>query len=307
MLLSVIVTIVDGGDALVRCLDGLAAQANPPALEVIVPSDDTVGSLAPFRARYPAVTFLPLGSLPTESLPMSPAGQHELFDRRRAAGLARATGELIAILEDRGVPRPNWAAEAVRLHAESPGAVIGGAVENRCDHTLNWAVYFCDFGRYQLPFPAAAREWVTDVNVCYKRRALEATRHLWANRYHEPVVHDEIVRQGDPLLIAPTLIVDQDRGRLYLSPLLTERIAWGRLFAALRVRDASLGQRWMLAAIAPLLPLVLFLRHARMQAAKRVTLGKFVAAAPAVFLLLAAWCAGEWIGYVTGRSAAATR
>lgn len=148
---------------------------------------------------------------------------------------------------------------------------------------------------------------MTNVNVCYKRRALEATRHLWAQRYHEPVVHDEIVRQGDSLLIAPTLIVDQDRGRLDLSALLSERTAWGRLFAALRVRDAPPARRAVLAAIAPLLPFLLFIRHARMQAAKRVTLGKFVFAAPAVFLLLAAWCVGEWVGYVTGRSAAATR
>jgi hypothetical protein len=146
------------------------------------------------------------------------------------------------------------------------------------------------------------REWVTDVNVCYKRRAIEATRHLWAARYHEPVVHDEIVRLGDPLWISPTLVVEQDRGPLRLAPLIAERVAWGRLFAALRVRDAPVGRRLALAVIAPLLPILLFARHARMQVGKRVTFGKFVVAAPAVLALLAAWCLGELKGYLTGRA-----
>jgi hypothetical protein len=303
MRLSVIVTIVDGGDALVRCLDGLSAQQDPPALEVIVPYDESAGDMTRFATRFPAVNFLPLGRIETASPPMTPAGQHELFDRRRAAGLARATGDLIAILEDRGIPRRNWAAEAVRLHRESPAAVIGGAVENRCDRTLNWAVYFCDFGRYQLPFPAAIRDWVTDVNVCYMRRAIEATRHLWAERYHEPVVHDEIVRLGDPLRISPTLVVEQDRGELSLAALIGERVAWGRLFGGLRVRHATWPSRLALAAATPILPALLFVRHARMQSAKRVTLGKFVAAAPAVLVLLAAWSAGEMAGYLTGKGA----
>jgi hypothetical protein len=37
-----------------------------------------------------------------------------------------------------------------------------------------------------------------------------------------------------------------------------------------------------------------------MQAEKRRTLGRFLASAPAVFVLLAAWSLGELVGYVTG-------
>ena len=49
------------------------------------------------------------------------------------------------------------------------------------------------------------------------------------------------------------------------------------------------------------LPVVLLVRHTRMQAAKRVRLAKFLRVSPLVALLLAAWSWGELLGYVTGR------
>jgi hypothetical protein len=300
MLLSVVVTIVDAGDALMRCLDALTAQRGAPPLEVLVPYDDSVPGMRAFVDRFPAFQFLDLGALQTAELPSDPAGQHELFDRRRAAGLSRARGDLVAILEDRGVPRPNWAAEATRLHAERPGLVIGGAIENGCDRLLNWAVYFCDFGRYQRPFQAGPRQYVSDVNVVYKRAALDLTRALWQTRYHEPVVHDALQRAGEALMLSPDFVVDQFRDHLRLSSVLRERIAWGRLFASLRVREERLRTRLGFMAISPLLPVLLFVRLARMQLDKRVSLSRFVSAAPVVALLLVGWCAGEFLGYLTG-------
>ena len=117
---------------------------------------------------------------------IDPAGQHELFDRRRSTGLRAATGEIVAMLEDRGVPRRDWASRIVDAHGQRD-AVIGGAVENGIDSWLNWAVYFCDFVRYQLPFDAETAKYVTDVNVSYSKSVLQATRHLWA----EPVPRDD--------------------------------------------------------------------------------------------------------------------
>jgi hypothetical protein len=300
MLLSVVVTIVDGGDTLVHCLDALATQQGAGPLEVLVPHDDSVPGMAEVFARFPQFVFLNLGPLQTATASASPAGQHELFDRRRAAGLASARGDLVAILEDRGVPRPHWAAEARRLHGQSPHVVIGGAIENGCDRVLNWAVYFCDFGRYQRPFLAGPRPYVSDVNVCYKRVALEETRTLWQDRYHEPVVHGALLRSGAVLILSPDLIVDQFRGRLRLATLSRERVAWGRLFASLRTRDAGFGRCAMLAALSPLLPAVLFVRLTRMQLVKRVSRARFLTAAPAVAFLLCAWSLGEFLGYVTG-------
>jgi hypothetical protein len=299
MRLSVVVTIVDGGEALAHCLRALSDQVDPPELEVLIPWDDSVAGMNELSNRFPAFRFLPLGALTTERPLSSAAGQHELFDRRRAAGLNAATGDVIAIVEDRGLPRANWARTMTRLHEQLPHAVVGGAIENGRDSTMNWAVYFCDFGRYQQPFEAGARQWVSDVNIGYKRRGLDATRELWRDRYHETTVHWALQRAGETLYLTPELVVDQMRGRLRLGALIGERFAWGRLFAYTRAREVSVTKRLALAVLAPLLPALLLLRHTRLQIAKGVRLREFVLASPVILVLLVAWSLGETVGYLT--------
>jgi hypothetical protein len=271
-------------------------------MEIIVPWDDSLEGMAGQAAPYPQVRFLPLGTLTTEKPKLSPAGQHELFDRRRAAGLSAATGELVAILEDRSVPRRDWARRAASAHESAPYNVIGGAIENGLDRLLNWAVYYCDFGRYQLPFFPGPRSYVSDVNVCYKRAALDRTRTLWASGYHETTVHWAMRRAGEVLWLDPSMVVDQVREDLTLAGLLRERVAWGRLFAFTRARESSLGRRLLHSLVTPALPFLLYWRLLRDQLGKRVTVGRFVTATPAVFLLLVAWSLGELAGYLTGRA-----
>jgi hypothetical protein len=299
MLLSVIVTIVDGGETLARCLDALVRQLDPPDLEILVPWDESVPGIDAIAPRFPDARFLALGAVATARPAATAGGQHELFDRRRAAGLAAARGALVAIVEDRGAPRPDWAQTMAALHERLPHAAIGGAIENGRDAPLNWAVYFCDFGRYHLPFAAGPRTWVSDVNIGYKRRALDATADLWRERYHETTVHWALQRAGETLYLSPELVVDQFRDHLRLGALLGERFAWGRLFAYTRAREIGAARRAALAALAPCLPALLFIRHARTQLAAP-TRGRFLVASPLVLLLLAAWSLGEAAGYATG-------
>jgi hypothetical protein len=298
--LSVVVTVVDGGATLERLLTALAAQQDGPVLDVVVPWDDSLRGMPELAGRFPQFRFLPLGAIATRRTITGASGQHELFDRRRAAGLGVTTGELVAILEDRGVPRPDWARRVVEHHARLPHAAIGGAIENGYDRLLNWAVYFCDFGRYQAPFTPGPREYVSDVNICYKRRALEQTRDLWKERYHETTVHWALQRSGEALYLSPEFAVDQMRDDLTVGRLLGERVGWGRLFAYTRAREIPLARRLVLAALAPALPFVLFVRHLRARMEKGHSLGAFLRASPLVFLLLAGWCLGELIGYLTG-------
>lgn len=300
-LLSVVITIVDGAGALRECLEALAAQDAAPPMEVIVPYDDSVAGIDDLKAAFDDVRFLPMGTIVTARPLESPAGQHELYDRRRSVGLAETRGDIVCILEDRGVPDGDWAAKVARLHADLPHAVIGGAVECGIDAPLNWAVYFCDYGRYQLPLEAGPRRYVTDVDISYKAAALESVRDLWRDRYHETTVHWELERRGETLFLTPELVVRQRRTGLSVRSILRERVEWGRLFAYTRAREASLPKRVVFAVLSPVLPLVLLARHTRMQASKRVRFGRFVRVSPWVALFLAAWSAGELLGYVTGR------
>ncbi len=299
--MSVVVTIVDGAGALERCLDALEAQRGSPPLEVLVPYDDSVSGVSALAARFPHVVFLPMGTIATDRPIASASGQHELFDRRRAAGLAEAGGDLVAIIEDRGVPGPEWAATFAQIHAEHGDPVIGGPIQNGIDKAMNWAVYFCDFGRYQLPFEFGPRAYVSDVNICYKREALERTRHLWEERYHETTVHWELQKSGCELQLSPTPAVYQHRTELTLGRLLGERFHWGRLFAYTRAREIGAAARIGRALTAVLLPPLLFARLVKGQLARKTKVGRFLAVSPLVATLLTVWSAGEALGYLTGR------
>ena len=299
--LSIVVTIVDGGGALGECLHALTTQEAAPEMEIIVPYDDSVSGIDELKARFPVARFVSLGPVQTGRPLESPGGQHELFDRRRAVGLAEARGEIVCILEDRGVPDATWAARVSRLHGELPHAVIGGAVECGVDASLNWAVYFCDYGRYQLPLEAGPREYVTDVNISYKREPLMRLRPLWEERYHETTVHWQLARNGETLYLTPELVVQQRRRGLSVGSILRERVEWGRLFAYTRARELGVGRRLGYALLSPLLPALLLVRHTRLQAEKRRRLKRFLSVSPLVALFLSAWSFGELLGYVTGR------
>jgi hypothetical protein len=97
--------------------------------------------------------------------------------RRSAVGLQLARGQIIAMTEDHAVPAADWIRE-IRAAHERPYAVIGGAIENAVDRPLNWALYYCDFGRNGRPMPAGEAESVSDVNVSYKREALNSIRDV---------------------------------------------------------------------------------------------------------------------------------
>jgi hypothetical protein len=299
MRFSVAVTIVDGGEQLRRCLVALAPQTGTPPVEVLIPYDDTVGDLAGLRGEFPGFRFLALGRLPTERSSESPAGQHELIDQRRAAALAAASGDIVAMLEDRGVPRPGWVGTLRDRHARLSHPAIGGAIDWAGQGVLSWAVYACDFGRSRSAEPEGPREFLSSCNLSYKRPAVEATRSLWRERYHETRVHDRLRSEGGVLWFAPAAVVEQTRSGLRLLPLLAERFAWGRRYGATRVTRAPRSERSLRAITALVLPALLYLRILIRHAPG--TPARFVMATPALLLLLAAWSLGEGAGYLTGK------
>jgi len=300
-MLSVIVTIVEGGAAMRRLLQALSEQVDAPPMEILVPYDASAQEHVTLQSAFPAVRFLPLGVVSTEHPITSAAGEHELFDRRRAVGLTAATGDLVAIVEDRGAPRSDWARTAVQLHEQLPHAVIGGAIDPLPTGTVGFAIHVCDFTRYSSPFASGARDWVSDVNVTYKRRAIDMTQALWQQRYQEPVVHWSLQQQGEVLYLSNELVVEHQRAPVPLRQLLRERFHWGRLFGSIRGNHSSSRRRALLAVAGPMIPFLVLLRHGRAQTAKGNG-RRFLTAAPVVLLLLAIWTAGEVAGIVTRRA-----
>ena len=299
--LSVIVTIVDAGPSLERCLASLHAQSGSPSLEVLVPFDSTVPGIGPLQARFPDFRFVDLGVVLDGLIPQNALEQHRFYDVRRSAGLRMAQGGLVAILEDRGVPAPDWAGTMIRLHRERPGfAAIGGAVENGVNRSLNWAAFICDFGRYQPPVMDEDPEYVSDTNICYKREALDSVREFWeTRRFDEAQVNWALRRSGRKLLLCDPPRTIQVREAMPASNMLRERYHWGRNFGQSRVSGMNRQRRLVLILATPLIPLVVFARHCKRQFGKG-HMGEFLAASPVLLVFLICWAAGECRGYLDG-------
>ena len=84
---------------------------------------------------------------------------------------------MIALLEDHARPDEKWCANIAVAH-RAGYAAIGGAIENGIDRPLNWAVYYCDFGKYQNPLPSGESDFASDANTI-QANALESVRALW--------------------------------------------------------------------------------------------------------------------------------
>jgi hypothetical protein len=300
--LSVVVAIVSdttqaraGVTHLAGCLEALSEQVDAPTLEVIVPYHDKVDGIQDLKAKFPEVVFLPVTDL---GMPTGEGGR-EHHDVIRARGLAAARGEVVGILEDHARPDAHWCANTLAAHSDGYAA-IGGAIENGIDRPLNWAVYYCDFGKYQNPLPAGESPFASDANISYKRAALDAIRGTWEPSFREVVVNGTLMSQGEKVALRPDIIVFQHRSDLRLGSALRERFIWGHSYAMTRNSLLSTPKKLLYAALSPALPGVLMLRIARTAWARRRHFREFLGSLHLTALLLASWSLGEGIGYLTG-------
>ena len=301
--LSVILRIVGGKPFVKRCLSRLVPQAVRCSAEVILPFDSTVSSIAELKRDFPQVVFHDMGRVRIAGGFGSHAMAHDLYDRRTAAGLKIARGEIMALLEDYGVPDPDWCEQIIKAH-RLPHGVIGGAVEHGGNGDLNWAVYFLDFGRYQLPLREGPTNYLTDVNISYKRNALLSVSDLWTDEYNEVTINWALAKKGIVLWQKPELVVREDRGKLSVSDLIAERFAWGRLFAGKRVQSSTLLLKGLYVVLSPVIPAVLLARMTLKALKARRNWVPFFRALPLAVVLTLVWCAGEFMGYVTARTEA---
>jgi hypothetical protein len=297
--LSVVVTRVSGNGSLLACLASLTRQVDADATEIIVPYDTYSADVAELADVYPTVHFAYVDDLGAAASPRVPVHEHRRYDRCRAVGLSLARGRIVAMTEDHAIPADDWCAQILTAH-EQPYSVIGGAIENGVDHPLNRAWYYCDFGRYGRPFSPAEAEYVSDVNVSYKREALHAVRDQWQDAYHEATVHWAMVQRGETLYRDPRPVVHQHRERMPLGRSLRERVDWGRVFAETRAARMGPFRRMLYAAGTTMLVPVLAARVVHHMTRQDRPIREQVTTLLWALGLLTAWSCGEFLGYVRG-------
>lgn len=299
--LSIVITIVSGARHLEDCLRALLDQedCDRDGIEIIVPFDEQDQDICSLAPGFPEVIFHA-----TRMTVDAPAWlSHEHFDELRSVGLQLARGRIIALLVDHETPARDWCSNMLKAHT-LPHAAIGGAVENRIDRPINWATYFFDFGRYQNPVISGASHFLTDVNIAYKRPALDSIRRVWKHRFHEPHVHGALLANGETLWLSPEIIVYQNRLELTFTDVIRERLVWGRYFAGNRVAGKGLPWRATYCILSPAVPFIILGKMVFNIVKKRRLAGKFIQVLPYSLLLTLAWSWGEFTGYLTGRPSA---
>lgn len=297
--LSIVVAIVDGGDALAKCLEAVAAQTGDHTLEVIVPYDQLSLEAETLAPKFPQFRFINLGVVAEGMKPANALELHRYWDIRRAEGLKAATGALIGLIEDRGVPKPDWSTQMIALH-KGEAAAIGGAVENGIDRPWNWAVHICDFSRYQPPVVDENPELLSSTNIVYKRSALNGLEHLYEAYFYEPSLHGALKDAGHKMLLHDGPLTVQYRPRIGSMALFGEWYHWGRKYGQILGHPLSPLSLTKRLVITPVLPALFFFRHYKRMVVRKQA-DKFFKAAPLVFLIGTGWAIGECVGLVQSK------
>jgi hypothetical protein len=211
----------------------------------------------------------------------------------RWAALRATSGDLIAAVESRCVPGPEWLKELAEAHAKYPDAAgVGGTVSAAPGSLLSDGLYFCEYGHFAPPVNCGPTSELSGANLSYKRALLETERDLLDAGCWETLIHLRWRDRGIPLALcrADVRFVNS----MTPAVILRQRFDYGRNYAASRT-----GPRFLYAGASPLLPFLLTLRLAR-SASRKGLARRFWRSAMFVFLFNLAWSAGEFCGYCFG-------
>jgi hypothetical protein len=280
--LSVVVVPLIGGNALQSLLETLLDPANVPEDAEILVVHGSSGAVPDLRVR--------------ELAPPSKAS----VPQRRALGAARASGAVIALLEDTVVPLAGWGHAALALHLSHPeSGSIGGTL--RLGPHLSprsVALLLLEFGDFLASDEVS--ETATTLpgsNLSFKRDVLERAGVLASGSLREAEVFARLAAERRPVRLesamAATCIAADPRGLSAFS-----RFQHGRLYAGRRLGRERRLERYGRALTAVALPVVLAVRALR--ALRRAAASSPVRVMWHVSWMSVAWSLGELTGYLRG-------
>jgi hypothetical protein len=291
-LVSVVIASTAGGPPLFASLQSLIDAADTD-VELIVAECAPLATRQELETRFPNVRLL------------------HYADRRslaelRAAGIRAACGAVVAIVADYCVARDDWLRALRRAH-RGGAAAVGGAIENRAtERIIDWAVFFCEYGRHMLPLPRRPTADLAGCNVSYTRAALHAFDDLLARATWEPLWHDRLASRRLKTIQDPSVVVFHTR-RYSLAEFAVERYHYARSFAGQRVVERAWPVRCVLAAGSCALPAILLIRLARQLVPKRRHLRELLLSVPYLMALAVVTAIGEAVGYAAGPGRSAQR
>jgi hypothetical protein len=283
----VVIASVNGWEMLEPTLDAIDAQPERSLMEVIVVESVGDEVRQRLRDRWPAVDVI--------------EAQRQPIPKLRHAGVCKARGKLVAILEDHGTVTTDWAASLLETH-KGPWAAVGGAVENGKRGLVNWAVFFCEYTAYMKPVPEGEAEDLPGNNIAYKRPHLMRHAHVLAEGKWESWINDRLRADGVAIASTNAAVVHHIK-TFRLGYFVVQRFHFARSYAGMRRGDQSPLKRIVYGVGSLALPAILMARITRTVVRKKRHLGRFALASPLVFGFLTVGAVGEMIGYLFGPGA----
>lgn len=286
--LSVVVASARPFADLEMCLAELVQQASHYNVEIIVADCGSDRTLEKLEAGYPQITFIKFNERTT--LPVLWGG-----------GIARATGNIVAVTDSSCVVDDRWMASIFEAH-QSLHPIIGGNVEVKSKRRslVDWAAYFCEYGQFMHPRIDGVVNELPGNNVSFKRSLLKEDDPLvGAQGFWKTYWCQRLQREGVQLVSASSIIV-YDQKSYQLWPFLVRRFHHGRCFAGMRVGRDEKSKRFFYVVSSPLLPLVFSVRTIKAIVSKRRLLKEFILSFPVSLLAIFMWSLGEFCGYLRG-------
>lgn len=282
---SVVVASFRERSALERTLRALIPQCQASGARVVI-ARRSDGSPEPWLPKESAL------------LTIVPCPVGDCLPRIRGRGLLAAESGWVLLTEDNCAPDPGWLA-AIEAALNDRDSVVAGTMAPPPSGTaLDLGAHFAEYGFFGPGRRAAAGTLATGANVAYRADLVPRVARWALEGAWEDVIHDRLLAGGARFSHAPSAVVRPHPGHK-VSDFLKDRYVHGREFA--RVRSATLsgierGGRCLGCAI---LPLILAGRIWR--SSGRYQPRQFLRGLPLTLGFLAAWSAGEAVGYARGQ------
>ncbi len=287
--LSIVVAAWNDITLLRQCLASMQGQAEIADTEIIVASNFGCERNETIKELFAHVNCICLPESAT-------------VPQLRAAGIASAQGEVIALIEDHCTLDEKWCAEVKKAHKSSQ-SIVGGAVENASrERLLDWAVYFYDYGRFMLPGKAGVVSSLSGMNISYKRFVLESVGENYREGFFEAFINEQLKEQGHSLYLQPSMIVYHQK-KYRMGDALIQCYHLARSFAGRRVLNDPRLKRASFIVGSLMLPVLLPARIVLTIAEKRRHLKELFLSLPHLVTLMASWSFGELCGYLLGEGA----
>jgi hypothetical protein len=281
--LSVVVVSFSGSALLQECLASLISQPDFRQMDVHIVTKKKEGDTQGYGKEFPNIFWHVVAA-------------NETVPRMRTVGFMESKADLVALLEGDCTVGPQWCSSILEAH-KSCNIAVGGAIEpGDYSRGIDWAVYYCEFGRFLSPLSGVVAA-LPGTNVSYKKSAIDLEEIK--DGFYEVFLHSRWQDTGVELYAADGMMVTNN-GSWLPGDCVSVPFHHGRAYAARRFGTGYGPRRVISGLLAIVLPLVKTLRTLREVTSRCRTELPLLKALPWIVVFYSCWSVGEFFGYLTG-------